>query len=76
MGQVLVRNLDDAVIERLKARAARVGRPLEQELRAILTEAAMPPRDELKRVSAEMRARLQSLAPVDSLALLREDRER
>ncbi len=76
MGQVLVRNLDDAVIERLKARASKAGRPLEQELRVILTEAAMPPRDELRRVAAELRAQLSGAPRVDTLALLREDRER
>jgi plasmid stability protein len=36
MAQVLVRNLDDAVVGRLKARAAAAQRPLEAELRLIL----------------------------------------
>jgi plasmid stability protein len=40
MGQVLVRNLDDRVIETLKLKAEIKGRSLEQELRELLTAAA------------------------------------
>ena len=40
MGQVLVRNLDDRVIESLKTKAELKGRSLEQELRDVLTNAA------------------------------------
>jgi plasmid stability protein len=40
MGQVLVRNLDDRVIERLKTKAELKGCSLEQELRDVLTKAA------------------------------------
>ena len=42
MAQVLVRNLPDDVVARLKARAARARHSLEQELRDILIEAARP----------------------------------
>ena len=40
MAQLFVTELDDAVEERLKARARRHGRSLEAEARAILEEAA------------------------------------
>ena len=40
MGQVLVRNLDDRVIESLRAKAELKGCSLEQELRDVLTKAA------------------------------------
>jgi len=40
MGQVLVRNLDDRVIESLRTKAELNGRSLEQELREVLTNAA------------------------------------
>lgn len=40
MGQVLVRNLDDAVIERLKSKAAARGTSLEQLARETLSAAA------------------------------------
>ena len=47
MGQVVIRNLDDRVLERLKERAAAQRKSLEQSLREILTEAARPSREEL-----------------------------
>jgi antitoxin FitA len=40
MGQVLVRNLDDRVIESLRTKAELKGHSLEQELRDLLTNAA------------------------------------
>lgn len=40
MGQILVRNLDDEVIEKLKAKALERGTSLEQLARETLTEAA------------------------------------
>ena len=79
MGQLIVRNLDDRVINALKARAARQERSLEAELRLILERAA------LERVIdiAEARARaerisrsLQGRAHSDSVALIRADRDR
>jgi plasmid stability protein len=47
MGQILVRNLEDGVIERLKARALKADKSLEQAVRDILTEAAKPSKAEL-----------------------------
>lgn len=40
MGQVLVRNLDESVIARLKMKAELKGHSLEQELRDIINRAA------------------------------------
>jgi antitoxin FitA len=40
MGQVLVRNLDNRVIESLRTKAELKGRSLEQELRDVVTKAA------------------------------------
>lgn len=42
MGQIIVRNLDDAVIQRLKERARLAETSLEQTVRNILSEAAEP----------------------------------
>jgi plasmid stability protein len=42
MGQVLIRNLDDHIIESLKLKAELKGHSLEQELRDILRQAAGP----------------------------------
>ena len=76
MAQVIVRNLPDDVVSRLKARAARQKRSLEQELREILREAARPSRDEMiadiDRIRAMTPRKLQS----DSTDLIREDRDR
>jgi antitoxin FitA len=47
MGQVLIRNIDDDVLERLKRRAAEQQKSFEQCLRDVLTDAAKPSRVEL-----------------------------
>ena len=47
MGQVVIRNIDDDVLERLKQRAAAQHKSLEQSLRDVLAEAAKPSRAEL-----------------------------
>jgi antitoxin FitA len=46
MSAVSIRNLDDRVRDRLRVRAARHGRSMEAEMRAILTEAVSEPADE------------------------------
>mgnify|MGYP003397282725 CR=1 FL=1 len=42
MAQLLIRNLEDNVVEALKKRAAAEGKSLEQSLRDLLREAALP----------------------------------
>lgn len=42
MANLTIRNLDDAVVDQLKARAKRHNRSLEGEVRQILTDAAQP----------------------------------
>jgi plasmid stability protein len=56
LGQVLIRGVDDGVLQSLKERAAEHGRSLEAELRQVLTEAARKPRLALIRELAEIRA--------------------
>jgi antitoxin FitA len=56
MGQVLVRNLADEVIETHRARAKARGVSLEQELREVLRRAAGPTREELLEEMARCRA--------------------
>jgi plasmid stability protein len=46
MAAMSIRNLDDRVLERLRIRAARHGRSMEAEVRAILADAVREPRDE------------------------------
>jgi plasmid stability protein len=75
MAQVIVRNLDDAVVQALKAKAELHGRALEQELREILIQASgLSPEDKLELVN---RIRGMAPAPVgrDSAELIREDRD-
>lgn len=45
MAAVSVRDLDEAVRERLRVRAAQHGRSMEAEIRAILTDAVTAPTD-------------------------------
>jgi plasmid stability protein len=79
MGQVIVRNLDDRVVEALKARAVRQARSLEAELRVILERAAAERVVDVleARARAErLRHGLEGRPHSDSAALIREDRER
>lgn len=79
MGQLIVRNLDDRVIDALKARAARQERSLEAELRVILERAAAERVIDIveARARAEQISRaLEGRAHSDSAALIREDRDR
>jgi antitoxin FitA len=47
VGQVLIRQIPDETVARLKARAARHGRSLEAELRSILEHAVAEPKEEI-----------------------------
>lgn len=76
MAQVLIRNVDDAAIERLKARAARKGISLERELRMIIAEAARDDRATVRRRAAALRQALAGRRHSDSTKLIRADRDR
>lgn len=77
MGQVLVRGLDDTVLERLKKRAEGHNRSLEGELRDILEQASR----QIDVVAArgladQIRLKLADRPHSDSATLIREDRDR
>jgi plasmid stability protein len=76
MAQVIVRNLPEEVVARLKARAAGRKRSLEQELRDILSEAARPSREEILADIDRIRAMTPRKLQFDSTDLIREDRDR
>jgi plasmid stability protein len=77
MGQVLVRGLDDAVIERLRKRAEGHHRSLEAEIREILDQASNQIDVAAARVLADrIRRRLEGRGHSDSADLIREDRDR
>ena len=75
MGQLIVRGLDDRLIQALKARAARTGRSAEAEHRAILEQTLASEAESFAAAAAGLRA----AAPrqtTDSAELLRKDRDR
>jgi plasmid stability protein len=76
MAQVIIRNLDDEVVQRLKQRARAKRHSLEQELRDILATAARPDLAEFRDFATAMRARYAGVPQTDSVELLREDRDR
>jgi plasmid stability protein len=79
MATVTIRNLDEHVVETLKAQAKANERSLQAELRQLLTEAAAS-RDK-RQVFIREAARIRQMTPKgraqsDSVDLLREDRSR
>jgi antitoxin FitA len=71
MGQVLVRNLDDQVIEQYKTKAELKGHSLEQELRDTLTERAPLTPEEKVALFRRLRENLPPLGEVDVSAAIR-----
>lgn len=79
MAQIVVRNLEDEVVAKLKKRAQDEGRSLQAEAKVILEEAANVPALDMKAARELSRAIRQSLRTKifdDSAALIREDRDR
>ncbi len=77
MAQLLIRNLEDDVVEALKKRAVAQGQSLEQSLRELLRDAALP--EVTRRLAIIDRIRAMGLPtkrPSDSTRLIREDRDR
>ena len=76
MAQVIVRNLDDDVVARLKRQAADNHRSLEQELRLILSHAASSDLAGFRKRAAAIRASQPDVPQTDSVELILEDRDR
>jgi antitoxin FitA len=74
MGQILVRNLDDAVIAGLKRKAETRRSSLEQTVRDILAEAARPTKEEAWAALDRIRA-MGKPSPVSSVEMLRAFRD-
>lgn len=74
MADIVIRNLDDSVIARLKERAQASGATLEDVVRDILNEAARPSREKLW---ADIDAHRRAIGPVepDATDLIRQDRD-
>lgn len=76
MSQVLVRDLDQPILERLKARARRHGRSLQAELKEILETAAEADLLDARLVADRIRRSLRGRRTTDSGESQAEDRRR
>lgn len=76
MAHVLVRDLEPALVERLKGRAQRHGRSLQGEVKAILEAAAPFSPAEALQAAEQWRKRLTGRMTSESGDLLRADRDR
>lgn len=76
MAQILVRDVNAGIVERLKLRAKQHGRSLQGEVKLILIEAIDLSLREANAVSAQWQKRLTGRAFGDSAKLIREDRNR
>jgi antitoxin FitA len=78
MKNVLIRDIPEDVLDKLKQRAKHHNRPLQRELLVILEETARKPYENIGQRAAEIRAALASKHRTftDSAELLREDRDR
>ena len=77
MAEVLVRDLDALVVEKLKVRAAANGRLLQAELKAILeAQARQVTKVEARALTACIRRRIGTRPQTDSGMIQAKDRER
>lgn len=76
MAQLLIRNLDQKTVDRLKERARRHRRSLEGEVRVILEKEAAAGARDAWLLADRIRASFAGRRFSDSAALVREDRDR
>ncbi len=76
MRQLLVRNLDEDTIKRLKALAKQHGRSLQGQVKIVLEEAAMLPVNQVSALVERWQRRFAGKRFRDSTRILREDRRR
>ncbi len=74
MAQILIRNVDESTLERLKLRAAQNGRSLQAEVKMILDQAAYVDLQTARLSAARIREKLKGRSKSDSVDLLREER--
>jgi plasmid stability protein len=75
MAHVLIRDLDEQVLEQLKAAAKANGRSLQAEIHAVLRGATRRQLAQTRRLSAQWLKRLRRSGHSDSAGLIREDRD-
>ena len=79
MAEIIVRDVDPAVVERLEERARKNGHTLEGEAKIILERSAGEEKlsmSEFRKVCEDFRRRSRGLEFPDSVELIREDRDR
>ncbi len=76
MARILIRDLDDETVKRLKERARRHGRSLQGEARLILTHAAGLGLNEARKLARQWRKKLAGRELRDTTDLIRQDRQR
>jgi plasmid stability protein len=79
MAQILVRNLDERVVRRLKERAKSQGRSLQAQVKSIIEEAAASPQVDIKaarKLCTKLRRRFKGRRFPDAAKLIRKDRDR
>jgi plasmid stability protein len=75
MTNLLIRDLDDEVLARLKATAKAHGRSLQAEIHEVLESASIRSLADTRRLSAKWLKRLGDSSRSDSTRLIREDRD-
>ena len=78
MANLLIRNVSEDIVSRLKDRAKKRNRSLQQELHSILVATAIQSSEDLLKQSSRIRAKLRKKGVTfsDSAELLRQDRSR
>jgi plasmid stability protein len=76
MPQILVRNLGKQTVDRLKRKARSEGRSLQAEAKSILEQAALSDPGSARRLADKVGLLFRGRKMADSVALLRESRER
>lgn len=76
MAQILVRDLDDETVQRLKTRAQQNGRSLQGEAKLILTRAAGIGFKDARKLARQWHDKLADRQLPDCTELIRQDRQR
>jgi plasmid stability protein len=76
MSRILVRDLDEEVVKKLKKRARKAGRSLQSEVKMILEQAARVDMDAALKLVDRIRGRFKGRKFKDSTALISGDRNR
>ena len=74
MAQILVRNIDEKLVEGLKRRAKMNGRSLQAEVKIILEQASVVDMATAREMALKIQTRLKGRKMTNSIKLIREER--